>query len=196
MKPRVAIYARVSTPQQHTDNQVRELNAWAERMHWQVVEIYVDHESGARSERASLRCAMAAAAARKFDRLLVWSLSRLTREGVAATFQYVQRLKAAGVELWSYTEEHFRTAGPAGDLFLSIAAYIADQERIQHVQRVRAGLARAQAAGQQLGRPRRPIDIQRILSMRETFSVRQIAAETGLSKSTIQRLLKNHNPRS
>jgi len=40
---RVAIYARVSTGDQTTDNQLRELRAVAERAGWHVVEEFVDH---------------------------------------------------------------------------------------------------------------------------------------------------------
>jgi len=52
---------------------------------------------------------------RRFDLILVWALGRLTGEGVAATFEYVKRLTSNGVQFVSFTEEHFRTTGPAGE---------------------------------------------------------------------------------
>ncbi len=40
---KVAIYARVSTNEQTTDNQVRELTEWADRAGHEVVAIYDDN---------------------------------------------------------------------------------------------------------------------------------------------------------
>ena len=40
---RVAIYSRVSTDDQTTENQERELRAVAKRQGWQVVKVYTDH---------------------------------------------------------------------------------------------------------------------------------------------------------
>ncbi len=84
---------------------------------------------------------------RKFDAVLVWALDRLTREGIKATFDYVKQLKNDGVEFISYSEAHFRTAGPAGELMLAVAAWIADQERIRMSERTKAGLKRAGLRG-------------------------------------------------
>ena len=95
---------------------------------------------------------------RRFDLVLVWALDRLTREGVAETFEYIKRLTSHGVQFVSFTEEHFRTTGPAGELMIAVAAWIAKQERIRISERVRAGLSRARAlrtrSGRMIGRPR------------------------------------------
>ena len=64
-------------------------------------------------------------AQRRFDLVLVWALDRLTREGVAETFNYIKRLTSHGVQFVSFTEEHFRTTGPAGELMIAVAAWIA-----------------------------------------------------------------------
>ena len=46
---RVALYARVSTENQTTDNQLLELRVVAERMNWLIVDEYVDQAiSGAK----------------------------------------------------------------------------------------------------------------------------------------------------
>ena len=56
----------------------------------------------------------------KFDILLVWSLDRLTCEGVTHTFGYIKRLLAEQLQFVSYTEAHFRT-GPAGEMMIATA---------------------------------------------------------------------------
>ena len=92
----VSIYARVSTDDkgQTTDNQLLQLRAWCDRMGYRVVREYVEHENGGKGieYRKQLAAIFAGAARREFDLLLVWSLDRFSREGMAATVGYLQRL--------------------------------------------------------------------------------------------------------
>ena len=108
---RVGIYARVSTAdgRQDTENQITELRRFAIAQGWEIVREYIDHESGSRADRAEFQSLFADTAQRKFDLVLVWALDRLTREGVAETFEYIKRLTSNGVQFVSFTEEHFRT---------------------------------------------------------------------------------------
>ena len=58
---RVAIYSRVSTDHQTTENQERELQAIAERIGWTVVKVYRDQGSVGRSrDRTGLRSTLSA----------------------------------------------------------------------------------------------------------------------------------------
>ena len=52
------------------------------------------------------------------------------------------------------TEAHFRTTGPAGELMLAIAAWIARQERLRISERTKAAMERAKRQGKHCGRPR------------------------------------------
>lgn len=124
---RAAIYARVSTAdgRQDSDNQITELRRFAEVQGWDIAGEYIDHESGSKADRAQFRRMFTDAAKRRFDLVLVWALDRLTREGVAETFEYIKRLTSNGVQFVSFTEEHFRTTGPAGELMIAVAAWIA-----------------------------------------------------------------------
>jgi DNA invertase Pin-like site-specific DNA recombinase len=66
---RVAIYLRVSTSKQDTDNQRRELEAVAQRSGWKVVKVYEDAGiSGAkgRNQRPGLDAMMKAVNAKEF----------------------------------------------------------------------------------------------------------------------------------
>jgi DNA invertase Pin-like site-specific DNA recombinase len=159
MATRVAIYARVSTDDkgQDPENQLRQLRAWCERMGYPVVREYVEHENGGRGVeyRKQLGAMFAGAAQREFDLLLVWSLDRFSREGMAATVVHLQRLAAHGVAFRSFTEEHLSTENElVRNILLAVLASLAKLEREKISQRTKAGLERARAKGKILGRPR------------------------------------------
>jgi DNA invertase Pin-like site-specific DNA recombinase len=189
---RVAIYARVSTRDkgQDTDNQVHQLREYCARQGWTIVAEYTDQASGKTSDREALGKLFAAASRREFDRLVVWALDRLSREGVLQTFAHVERLRSWGVELESYTEAHFRTAGPAGELMLAIAAWIAKQERVRLSERTKAGLARAYRAGKRCGRPTRIFDHARAAELRaQGLSMRAVARMMSIPETTLRESL-------
>jgi hypothetical protein len=93
---RGALYVRVSTKEQTSENQERELRQWAERLGLEIIAAYADTMSGARSDRAALAAVLTAAHRREFDVLLVWALDRVSREGIARMVGYVEQLRAAG----------------------------------------------------------------------------------------------------
>ncbi len=177
---RTAIYARVSTIDkgQDTDNQLIQLREYCTRQGWAISHEYVDHASGKTGDRCEFKRLFEDASRRKFEVVLVWALDRLTREGVLETFEHVRRLISYGVAFESYTEQHFRTTGPAGELMLAIAAWIAKQERIRISDRTKAGLARARRQGKVPGRPKRVFRRDEVVRLRdiEQMSWRAIAA--------------------
>jgi DNA invertase Pin-like site-specific DNA recombinase len=186
---RAAIYSRVSTKDkgQETDNQLFQLREYCARQGWQIAEEYIDHESGKTGDRAAFKRLFADAARRQFDIVLVWALDRFTREGVLETFTYVEKLREFNVSFESYTEAHFRTTGPAGELMLAVAAWIAKQERLRISERTKAGLDRARREGKHCGRPRRVFRRDEVVRMRdvERLSWRVIAERLGLPVSTV-----------
>jgi DNA invertase Pin-like site-specific DNA recombinase len=191
---RAALYGRVSTKGkgQDTENQLIQLREYCSRQGWSLVHEYIDRESGTRSDaRKEFQALLTSASRREFDVVVVWALDRFSREGVMQTFDHVKKLRAYGVEFESYTEAHFRTTGPAGELMMAVAAWIAQQEHKRIVERVRAGLSRAKAQGTKLGRPRAAVRAERVLELRDKgMSIRQIADETGVSAMTVQRIVK------
>src|SRR5690242_13482926 len=99
---RAAIYLRVSTDEQDTQNQRRELEAVAERHGWDVVTVYEDAGiSGAkgRDKRPGLDAMLKDATRRKFDVLMAWSVDRLGRS-LADLVNGLQELHGAGVDLY------------------------------------------------------------------------------------------------
>src|SRR4029434_5251133 len=122
--------------------------------------------------------------------LLFWSLDRFSREGVLETLQHLQRLSSHNVEWFSYKEEYLRSIGVFKEAVLAILAAVAKQERIRLSERVQAGLRRAKAQGKVLGRARAAVRPERVRSLRTRgLSIRKIAAETGVSTMTVQRIL-------
>lgn len=184
-----AIYARVSTKdkRQDTSNQLVQLREYCACQSWKIAEEYIDHESAKSGDRAAFKRLFSDASRRKFDVVLVWALDRFTREGVLETFTYVEKLRAFGVAFESYTEAHFRTTGPAGELMLAVAAWIAKQERLRISERTKAGLDRARREGKHCGRPRRVFRRDEVIRLRDTErkSWRAIAAELGVPLLTV-----------
>ena len=98
------------------------------------------------------------ASQRKFDVLLFWALGRLSREGVPATLQHLNRTTSYGIGYRSNTEQYFDSCGIFRDAVVAIIASVAKQERVLLSQRVRAGLDKARSQGRKLGRPRVTVD--------------------------------------
>lgn len=190
-----ALYVRISTKDGRQDhsNQLDALRQFCERMKWvtSAETEYVDQDSGSKTRRPALDRLMRDATKRRFDVCVVFALDRLTRSGPAKAFEYIARLRALKVEFVSMTEEHFRTSGPAGDLFFAIAAYIAEQETSLLKQRIEAGIARARRGGTRIGRPKTIVNVERIRELRDAgLSLRTIAMKLGISKATADRRLR------
>jgi len=181
-----AIYARVSTVDQEPENQLQELRRYVEARGWTAVE-YVDRGvSGAKDRRHALDQLLADARRRRFDVVVFWRLDRLGRN-LRHLITLLDELQALGVAFVSLAEGIDATT-PAGRLQMQILGAIAEFERGRIVERVRAGLARARAQGQRLGRPRRRIDpeaLARVAGLPE----REAARRLGIPRSTLQRWL-------
>ena len=185
---KAAIYARVSTKDrgQDVENQLIQLRQYAAGKSWEVVE-YIDHESGKSADRSAFKKVFADAGRHKFSVVLVWALDRFTREGVFETFAHIRKLTDCGVKFESFTEEHFRTTGAAGDLLMAVSAWIAQQERNRISERTRAGLARARAAGKIGGRHYRVFPREEAVCLRSAgLSWRAIAKELRVPFTTVR----------
>src|SRR5215469_256071 len=117
---KIAIYSRVSTVKQDTENQLAQLREFAAKQGWVVVREYVDCESGAKAERVEFQRMFEDASRHKFDLVLFWALDRLSREGVLETLQYLNRLTGYGVGFRSYTEQFFDSCGAFKDAIIAI----------------------------------------------------------------------------
>jgi DNA invertase Pin-like site-specific DNA recombinase len=191
----VALYARVSTTdrRQDTENQLIALREYCGKQGWEIAGEYVDHETGGTSKRPYFQRMFTDARARKFDLVPFWSLDRLSREGVSTTLAHLERLMAAGVNWRSYTEEYLDSTGLFKDAVIAILAVIAKQERVRRSEHASAAIARLRRQGrtEHPGRSRKIIDRAKARLLRQQGrSVRQIAAELGVSTMTVQRIVK------
>ncbi len=188
----IALYSRVSTKDkgQDVENQLRQLREFCAKQGWNVASEYVDHASGKCSDREQFQAMFAAASRREFDCVLFWSLDRFSREGVYETLQHLQRLTGYGVGYRSFSEQYLDSCGLFKDAVISILATIAKQERVRLSERTIAGLQRAKLQGRIGGRPRKECDRDRLADLRRSgMSLGQIAAQVGLSKTTVARMV-------
>src|SRR3977135_2426981 len=150
---RVAIYLRVSTSKQDTNNQRRELNAVADRSGWKVVKVYEDAGiSGAkgRDKRPGLDAMLKAVNAKEFDMVAAWSVDRLGRS-LTDLLAILQGLHDKGVDLFLH-QQGLDTSTTAGRAMYQLLGVFAEFERGIICERINAGLARAKAKGTKLGR--------------------------------------------
>ncbi len=151
---RVALYTRVSTDHQTTENQERELRAVAERMGWEIVEVYRDEGvSGAKArvDRPAFDRLTKDATRRRFDMIMAWSVDRLGRS-LQDLVGFLSELHALGVDLFLH-QQGLDTTTPGGKAMFQMMGVFAEFERSMIRERVKSGLDRARAQGKTLGRP-------------------------------------------
>ena len=143
---RVAIYSRVSSDRQTTDNQERELQAIAGRLGWIVVKVYRDQGisgSKGREGRPAFDALCKDASRRRFDLIAAWSVDRLGRS-LQDLVGFLTEIHALGVNLFLH-QQGIDTTTPAGKALFQMMGVFAEFERAMIKDRVRAGLERAKA---------------------------------------------------
>ena len=133
-----AIYARVSTDEQTTDNQVIKLKQVAERNGWEVQDIYADTISGAKSKRPQLDKLMKAIMRKEIDMVMVWSVDRLGRSLQHLT-ALLSDIESKGVDLYLH-QQGIDTTTPSGKMMFQMCGVFAEFERSMIRERVMAGL--------------------------------------------------------
>jgi DNA invertase Pin-like site-specific DNA recombinase len=104
--------------------------------------------------------------------------------------KYLNRLTEFGIGYRSYCEEYINTTGIFGDVLIALLSTLGKQEAIRVSERTKAGLERARAQGRTGGRPRASITTEQVRLLHEAGkSLNIIAAELGVGKSTVHRLL-------
>ena len=142
---RIALYARVSTQDQHLEAQLAPLREYAARRGAEPVE-FVDHAvSGSCRSRKGLNALVGAARRREIDAVAVVRLDRVARS-LAHLAQLGEELHALGVELVSLTEG-IDTTTPTGKALFGLCGVFGQLERDLAVERTRAGLAAARREG-------------------------------------------------
>jgi DNA invertase Pin-like site-specific DNA recombinase len=129
----------------------------------------------------------------EFDLLLFWSLDRLSREGVAATLNHLEKLTSYSVGWRSHTEEYLDSTGLFRDAVIAILATIAKQERIRRSERAKAAIQKLRKQGtvDHLGRPKAVFNRERARELAaQGWSFARIGKQLGVSAMTVFRALR------
>lgn len=198
---RVAIYCRVSTGDQDNDRQERDLLEYASeaRADFEVVEVFRETLSGNRKMKGrqpvERKRVMELAQRREIDAVLVTEMTRWGRS-TQDLMDTLGQLASWDVSLIATTGLTFDLSTPQGKLIANLMASLAEFEHDLLRERVRSGVAAAKARGQRFGRRPgyRPSDRQAPevvrLSEIKKLSQREIAKRLGLSKTTVNEILK------
>ncbi len=184
-------YGRVSTKEQTTENQRREIEAAGYAVdYW-----YADEGvSGKVSAAQRPQFAKMLGQIRDGETLVVTKLDRLGRDAqdVGAT---IKALAARRIEVIVLQLGKLDLTSAAGKLMLTMLAAVAEMERDLLVERTQSGLARAKAEGKTLGRPASSTDEQRAAMVKryqggEGESISALARDFGISRASVMRIVK------
>jgi DNA invertase Pin-like site-specific DNA recombinase len=195
---RAALYLRVSTDMQTTENQRPDLLKIASTRGLEIVEEYVETESAAKV-RPIFERMMADARGRRFDALLIWSISRFGRN-MLENLGNVLALDEIGVLVISHRDTWLDcTSGITRKMLIGMQSAMAEHEMDELKARTRAGIARARVqgtkSGKPIGRPRKVAteDVVRAIAMMAgAKTLREVAVALKIKRSTLQRALAEY----
>jgi len=189
-----AIYARVSTHEQTTENQITELEALAAQRGLTIIKSYEDKGySGKTDKRPAFQAMMKDAVAGRFNVLLAWHIDRLGRSLVDVV-NNVQTLQSANVEL-ILQQQSIDTTTPVGKAMISMCAVFAELELEMMKERQRIGIQRAKLQGKYKGRAISiPLSSKYLMAQHVVAgsTYRKTAEHFNVSFGTVQRAVAAH----
>ena len=127
------------------------------------------------------------AAAKRFQRLLVWKVSRLGRN-MREVIESVYELAECGVTVFPVKSQVGPIGSTMGKLLWAIQAWFAEMENEERSEAILAGQARARTEGRQMGRPRVVFPRYEVMRLRKSgHSWSQIAKSVGVSVGSVRR---------
>ena len=195
MTTKVALYCRVSTStkDQTTENQLRELTDYCDRMGYEVVKVYEDEVSGAKSreKRPAYNQMCKDAFLKKFDTIIGWDVSRFGRS-MKEFVSFLSDMDEKGIGVIA-VKNGLDTSSSSGRMMMKLIGVLEEWNREMLIERIRAGLARTVANGTKLGRKKITNDTMtaKIIELRTAKkTIREIASEVGVSRGTVSNILK------
>lgn len=191
---RVAIYGRVSTTEQNSDNQINFLQEIVNRNGWELVQTYVDEGiSGTkgRDKRPEFDRLCKDMVRRKFNRILVWDISRLGRS-LQHLVEFLNDVQSVNCHLYIH-QSGLDTSTPSGRMMFQMVGVFSEFERSMISERVKLGLDRVRKSGTTLGRPITvTLEVKnKVISLLDQgVSYSKIQREVNVSKTTISRIKK------
>ncbi|OYD77988.1 UNVERIFIED_ORG: putative DNA-invertase from lambdoid prophage Rac [Burkholderia sp. CF145] len=185
---RTFLYARVSTAEQHTENQLLEVR----QAGFDIQPRHIMAETVSGSVPAADRPIFAKLLDKldEGDVLVVTKLDRLGRN-TTDVLGTVKRLAGMGVSVHCLALKGVDLTSASGQLHMTVLAAVSQFERDLLIERTHAGLERAKAEGKKLGRAEalsgsRKAEATQALA--QGLSLQQVADRFNVSKSTVQRL--------
>jgi putative DNA-invertase from lambdoid prophage Rac len=185
---RVFAYVRVSTADQTTENQAREIEGAGFAIEPQRIVSETISGSVAAHQRPGFQRLLDRL--ERGDVLVVTKMDRLGRNAIDVA-QTVDRLGAAGIRVHCLALGGVDLTSPAGRMTMGVVNAVAQFERDLLIERTQAGLERAKANGQKLGRPGALSDAQRaaiVDALSAGVSVSHLARKHDVSRQTIMRV--------
>ena len=204
---KVVILARVSTDKQEYQRQITELAEHCRKMDWEVVRIFANKVSGAKTneEREEIQELIEFVKTHQIQRVVCLEISRMGRNTLEA-LKVIQLLNEHKVSLYvkNYNLETLDSEGkvnPVASLICTILLEIAQMERLTIKERMASGrkqyIEKCRREGIKMGRPetyRKSMEeykkqYQKEISLiRKGLSLANISAITGTSINTIRKL--------
>ncbi|PAV01982.1 resolvase [Arsenophonus sp. ENCA] len=185
---RVFAYCRVSTLEQTTENQRREIEAAGFNIKpHRIVEENVSGSVAANERNGFVRLTDRL---ETDDILVVTKLDRLGRNAMDIR-KTVESLALAGVKVHCLALGGVDLTSPAGKMTMQVISAVAEFERDLLIERTQAGIVRAKAQGKKLGRPRSLDDKQReevIFHVKNGQSISSLAKIFNTTRQTIMRI--------
>ena len=195
MTMKVALYCRVSTStkDQTTENQRLELESYCDRMNYEIVKIYEDEVSGAKSreKRPAYNELCQDAFLKKFDAVIGWDVSRFGRS-MKEFVSFLSDMDDKGIGVIA-VKNGLDTVSNSGRMMMKLIGVLEEWNREMLIERTNAGLARTVANGTKLGRKSvlTPSIKRRIMGAKENgLSIRKIAETVGINRGAVQRFLQ------
>lgn len=185
---RTFLYARVSTPDQTTENQVLEVNGAGFEV--SPRRVIVECISGSSAARERPQFAKLTDRLEPGDVLIVTKLDRLGRNAMDVRMT-VERLAEDGVKVYCLALGGMDLTSPTGKMTMGVISAVAEFEKDLLIERTNAGLARALAQGVKLGRKESlsAKSKQEVLSLLHSgASVSRLARDFSTSRQTIMRI--------
>mgnify|MGYP003993464905 CR=1 FL=1 len=185
----VAIYVRVSTASQTTQNQLIELTEVCERNKWHITNVYNETISGTKrvDERVELNRMLQDASRKKFTKVVVWSVDRVGRS-MKHLVTVLSQLQDLGCDIYSY-KQAIDTSTTMGTSFFHMVGIFAELENNMRAERQKIGIRRALENGAKFGRKTLITNklVQKVVDLRhQGLSMRGIATQLDVSTTIVQ----------
>jgi DNA invertase Pin-like site-specific DNA recombinase len=178
-------YARASLEKQAIDRQLDELAAEGVA----PGDIYQEKITGTKRDRPELNQMLAGL--EEGDTVITVELSRMSRS-TKDLLEIVDTIHRKGAHFKSLNEAWLDTTTPQGQLIFTIFAGLCQFERDLTAERTKSGLKAAAARGRVGGRPGTGAEqAEAIMQLRrEGVKIEQVVALTGLSRATVNRVIR------